>query len=122
MIRPNLALHEYPKITLAAGLAVSNALDRICACASLVKWPNDIYLRERKVGGILTESSLNSLEAGGHFAVIGIGLNINSERSDFPAEIQHKATSVLLETGRQHDLHGSISGHPDRTPAGDHGI
>lgn len=105
IVRPNLALHEYPKITLAAGLAVSNALDRICACASLVKWPNDIYLRERKVGGILTESSLNRLEAGGHFAVIGIGLNINSERSDFPVEILHKATSVLLETGRQNVLH-----------------
>ncbi len=104
IIRPKLALQEYPKITLAAGLAVSNALDRVCACASLVKWPNDIYLEGKKVGGILTESSLTSLEAGGPFAVIGIGLNINSEWDDFPAEIRHKATSVLLETGRQHDL------------------
>ncbi len=104
IIRPNLALHEYPQITLAAGLAVSNALDRQCGCASLVKWPNDIYLGEKKVGGILTESSLTSSGPGGPFAVIGIGLNINCERGDFPAEILHKATSVLLETGRQHDL------------------
>ena len=104
IIRPKLAFQEYPQITLAAGLAVSNTLDRVCRCASLVKWPNDIYLEGKKVGGILTESSMGTLEAGGPFAVVGIGLNINSEWDDFPAEIRPKATSVLLETGRQHDL------------------
>lgn len=104
IIRPILEIQNYPQITLVAGLAVSNALDRVCRCASLVKWPNDIFIGGKKVGGILTESFLSTLSVSGPFAVVGIGLNINSEHTDFPMEIQKTATSVLLETGKVHDI------------------
>jgi len=58
-----------------------------------VKWPNDIYVRDRKIGGVLLENQL----AGRHVrsSVIGIGINLN--QTVFPAELQKKATSLLLE-------------------------
>ena len=65
--------------------------------AAQIKWPNDVMLRERKVGGILTEvtAELNQV----HAAVIGIGLNVNAPRSALP----RFATSLALEVGSSVD-------------------
>lgn len=99
IVRPRLAIQDFPKITLAAGLGVALAVDRIASGFSQLKWPNDIFLDGKKCGGILTESSaLNELE-GQRFAVIGIGLNLNSSLDDFPEDLRGKATSIFLQTG-----------------------
>jgi BirA family biotin operon repressor/biotin-[acetyl-CoA-carboxylase] ligase len=108
IVKPSLDIQKYPQITIVAGLAVSNALNRVCKCASLVKWPNDIFIGGKKIGGILTESSLNA--ANGPFAIVGIGLNINNDHSDFPLEIEKTATSVFLETGKVHDIQEIFEG------------
>jgi BirA family biotin operon repressor/biotin-[acetyl-CoA-carboxylase] ligase len=63
-----------------------------------VKWPNDLLIGGKKVCGILTEMSAE-LESIKH-VVLGIGLNVNFEASDFPAEIRKIATSLRVETGR----------------------
>lgn len=65
----------------------------------LIKWPNDMYVRDRKLAGDLTEHSVS----GGRldFTVAGIGINVNEE--DFPAEIPNP-TSLFLETGRKYDV------------------
>jgi len=70
-------------------------------CQIAVKWPNDIYLNDKKTCGLLIENVFR----GAHwsFAVIGIGLNVN--QADFPTELQQKATSLSLESdGRSFDL------------------
>ena len=104
VIRPQVMAKEYPKITLVAGLSVASALARICGCKISVKWPNDIYLGGKKLGGILTEASPISNDKRRGFAVVGIGVNINSRNEDFSLEIVEKATSVLLEIGREHNI------------------
>lgn len=111
IVKPSIDIQKYPQITLTAGLAVSNALDKICHCASLVKWPNDIFLGGKKIGGILTESSLNV--ASGPFSIVGIGLNINNDHFDFPKEIEKVATSVFLETGKAHNIREIFEGVRD---------
>ena len=65
----------------------------------LIKWPNDMYVRDRKLAGDLTEHSVS----GGRldFTVAGIGINVNEK--EFPAEVPNP-TSLLLETGREHDV------------------
>jgi len=65
----------------------------------LIKWPNDLYVRDRKLAGDLTEHSVS----GGRldFTVAGIGINVNEER--FPAEIPNP-TSLFLETGQHYDV------------------
>ena len=65
----------------------------------LIKWPNDMYVRDRKLAGDLTEHSVS----GGRldFTVAGIGINVNEE--EFPAEIPNP-TSLFLETGGKYDI------------------
>jgi BirA family biotin operon repressor/biotin-[acetyl-CoA-carboxylase] ligase len=57
-----------------------------------IKWPNDIWIGRRKAAGIL-------VEAGSGFAIVGIGININA--SEFPAELADSATSMKLELGME---------------------
>lgn len=57
IVRPKLAVKDFPKITLAAGIGVAIAIDRLTGVFSRLKWPNDIFIDGKKCGGILTESS-----------------------------------------------------------------
>ena len=67
-----------------------------------LKWPNDILINGKKVGGILCESKIS----GGVIKsmVIGIGLNINENITEFPNELRDKATSLKIESGKQYKL------------------
>ena len=94
-------------LTLAAGIGICEALAHDTALETSgdhglwLKWPNDIYAGNRKVGGVLTEASTagNTLEA----VVVGIGLNINVPAEDVPDDLSTIMTSVLMETGHVHD-------------------
>lgn len=104
LVRPELAVEDYSKITLTAGLAVSQVLEEICQLPTQLKWPNDIYISGRKCGGILVEtSSLQGVDKQ-NFVLVGIGVNINGESGVFPSELQKNATSVFIETGREYDI------------------
>ena len=65
------------------------------ACQIAVKWPNDIYINDKKACGLLIENVFRGAQWS--FAVIGIGLNVN--QTDFPEELQHKATSLSFASG-----------------------
>lgn len=60
-----------------------------------LRWPNDLCLKQKKVGGVLTE--LLTCESGNRVPVVGLGINLNHE--SFPPEIAERATSVRLEHG-----------------------
>lgn len=62
-----------------------------------LKWPNDIIVRRRKLGGLLLESKGTAENA---VIIAGLGLNLDTKAAGFPAELQGVATSVLLETGK----------------------
>jgi len=63
----------------------------------LIKWPNDILLRDRKVAGLLNEihSEMDRI----HFVILGIGMNLNMDEEMFPQEIREGATSLKREMG-----------------------
>ena len=103
IVRPRLAVVDYPKITLAAGLGAALAIDSIAGVSSQLKWPNDIFIDGKKCGGILTESSSLNESAERRYAVIGIGLNLGSALQDFPVDIRDKVTSLFIETGKIYD-------------------
>jgi BirA family biotin operon repressor/biotin-[acetyl-CoA-carboxylase] ligase len=110
LVRPELAVKDYSKITLTAGLAVSLALKEICHLQSQLKWPNDIYISGRKCGGILVETSSLQDTDERNFGLVGIGVNINSEKGAFSSELQETATSVFIETGKEHDIWSIFAG------------
>lgn len=100
IVRPKLVVEDYPKITLAAGLGVAIAIDRIAGVFTQLKWPNDIFIDGKKCAGILTESSSLSELVERRYAVIGIGLNLGVAFEDFPADIRDTVTSLFIETGK----------------------
>jgi len=95
VLRPlRLAMRQWPLLTLMAALAVHDALAEECALETDIKWPNDIVVEERKLGGILAEAIETQV---GPAVILGIGINL--EDRSFPAELSGVATSVLAATG-----------------------
>lgn len=81
---------------LVIGAAVCSSLKSQNVEAKL-KWPNDIYIGNRKIGGILCERTINSSFS--DYIIVGIGLNVNTKPSDFPDFIKETAGSILSEAG-----------------------
>lgn len=104
IVRPDIPAGDFPKITMVAGLAVALAVDRLAGVFCRLKWPNDIFLDGKKCGGILTESSDLSRKTSEKYAIIGVGLNLNSAAEDFPRELSGTATSLMLQTGLSFQL------------------
>lgn len=88
LVRPQEPKALWPRLALATGLAVAEAIEASGVRAE-IKWPNDVWIEGRKVAGIL-------VEAGHDFAMVGIGINVNS--MVFPQAVAETATSLRLET------------------------
>jgi len=97
VLRPALPPLEVPRLTLVAGIAVAEAIAATVPLRAEIKWPNDVLLDGRKVAGVLTELEAETERV--RFVIVGIGVNLNAARADFPPELQRKATSLALATG-----------------------
>ena len=96
LLRPPLPPADLPPITLTAAVAVVRALRQAGGVTAGLKWPNDLVLAGKKLGGILTEMETESDQI--RHLVVGLGLNVNNRQ--FPAELADLATSLALTTGR----------------------
>ncbi|MBE6490090.1 MAG: biotin--[acetyl-CoA-carboxylase] ligase [Methanobrevibacter sp.] len=103
IIKPNVDQSKFPLITLATGVAVAKALEKIGVENPEIKWPNDIMIKGKKVCGILTESVaiLDKIEN----VIIGVGIDANLESSKFPNELQKITTTLKDELGKECDEH-----------------
>lgn len=99
ILRPEIDIVDYSKLTMTTGCGVADALISACGVDAMLKWPNDIYIAGRKCCGILAEACFDSDTPHSPFAVMGIGVNVNTARSDFPDDVIDKATSLYVETG-----------------------
>lgn len=97
VLRPLIPLEDTPLLTLAAAVAASEAVTATTALTPTIKWPNDILVNGHKVAGILTEvsSDIDRVE----FALIGIGINVNTPLTDLPARPLFPASSLAIESG-----------------------
>jgi BirA family transcriptional regulator, biotin operon repressor / biotin---[acetyl-CoA-carboxylase] ligase len=98
ILKPDVDPKDITLITILSAVACANALRRTTSLEVTIKWPNDLIIHDRKLGGILTE--IRSGQKGILFAVIGIGININTDLHEFPQDIRDIATSIKHETGR----------------------
>jgi BirA family biotin operon repressor/biotin-[acetyl-CoA-carboxylase] ligase len=96
VLRPELPPPRATELTLVASLAICDALRQAGVDAG-IKWPNDVLARGRKIAGILTELAAEPDRV--HWVVLGVGVNVNASRDDFPPELRDEATSILLERG-----------------------
>ena len=99
VLRPKLPVEQAQLYTFAAALAAARAIEDVCPqLGPKIKWPNDVVIGTRKCVGILCEMVL---DADGYAIVPGVGININQTR--FEGELEDKATSLLMETGKLQD-------------------
>ena len=94
ILRPRLNPTEVPKLTLLSAVAVAEAVHAMSGIKPSIKWPNDLLIGTKKLGGILTELSAEVDQI--KFVVVGLGININTTASQLPPE----GTSLKIETGR----------------------
>jgi len=99
ILRPRLSSQQVPRITIMTAVAVANALKRSAQIEVGIKWPNDIVCGGKKLCGILTEVHAEPEVI--HYAVVGIGLNVNLSLEDFPDDIKDLATSLRIEKGKE---------------------
>lgn len=98
LLRPQVPVMYWPRLTTLAALAICQAIEGVAVLPALIKWPNDVYVHDRKCAGILAETFMGGA---GAFMVLGIGLNVNSE--DMPPDLRTSATSLKLATGKSVD-------------------
>jgi BirA family biotin operon repressor/biotin-[acetyl-CoA-carboxylase] ligase len=97
ILRPALELADLPLITLAAGIGLCASVREVASVPVMMKWPNDLYLHERKLAGILTESGpIRSGRA--EFVVIGVGLNVTTTPKQFPPQLRQKCISMAADS------------------------
>ena len=101
ILRPAIQPHDAPSLTLLGAVAVAEAIEKVTGLAAGVKWPNDLIVRGRKVGGILGEVAAETSHL--HYVVLGIGINVNQTEGSFEGELRHTATSLRIEAGRSLD-------------------
>ncbi|WP_075090327.1 biotin--[acetyl-CoA-carboxylase] ligase [Verrucomicrobium spinosum] len=95
LLRPEVKMDLWPRTTTFAALAICRAIESFHASLQpAIKWPNDVYLNDRKVAGILAETFTGG---GSAYMVLGIGLNVNT--TTYPPELSQQATSVRLALG-----------------------
>lgn len=95
LLHPKATVAEATKITTIMAVAASRALEKHDSPKVMIKWVNDLYVRDRKVGGILTTCSPSIEEGIPSFVVCGIGINIYEPAGGFPEEIASRAGSVF---------------------------
>jgi BirA family biotin operon repressor/biotin-[acetyl-CoA-carboxylase] ligase len=99
ILRPDIKPGEALRLPLLAGVALAQAIKRDTKLSPRLKWPNDILLDSKKIGGILTEMSAETDRL--DWVIIGIGLNVNTQHDSFPHDVEESATSLFEAAGRE---------------------
>jgi BirA family transcriptional regulator, biotin operon repressor / biotin---[acetyl-CoA-carboxylase] ligase len=99
ILRPKMAAADVPILALVAGVAMAEAVETVAPGLPGLKWPNDLWLREKKAGGMIAQLLAGTAPC----VLLGFGVNLNLTGRQLPAELRDIATSVLIETGQPCD-------------------
>jgi len=94
ILRPKISPSASPILTLLSAVSICEAVKKVVDLDAQIKWPNDVFIHNKKLGGILTE--MNAEVDKVNFVVIGIGLNVNNDKKSLIAQ----ATSLKEQTGQ----------------------
>ncbi len=97
VLRPGLPVPQWPLAGFAAALAAADAVQEVAGVSAGLKWPNDLVVAGRKLGGVL-------VEAAGSAAVVGVGVNADIDPDALPADLRRTATTLRALTGTGVDL------------------
>ncbi|MFH1812204.1 MAG: biotin--[acetyl-CoA-carboxylase] ligase [Pseudomonadota bacterium] len=110
VLRPELPARRATELVHLAALAVDDVV-RDCGVRSRLKWPNDVVVQDargtRKLAGILVETAARGEALA--YAVLGVGLNVNTAVEDFPDALRGLASSIRAETGQAQDREAVVA-------------
>ena len=101
VLRPAVAMSDAYLLTLVAAAAAAEGIEAAAGVRVQIKWPNDLFIDDRKAGGILMEVAGEQDEV--EWVVVGIGINVNTEFSELPVALRRTATSLKMATGQAVD-------------------
>jgi BirA family transcriptional regulator, biotin operon repressor / biotin---[acetyl-CoA-carboxylase] ligase len=99
ILRPTMAPAQVPLLGLVAGVAMAEAVETVAPGLPGLKWPNDLWLRGKKAGGIISHLLAGTPPC----VLLGMGLNLNLAADQVPADLREIATSVAIATGHPCD-------------------
>jgi|GEM_PF-4836027 len=102
ILKPNLQPREIPLLNLVCSLTIARVLLELGAKAA-PRWPNDVFVSDKKVAGILAEADFNECT---NWVVVGIGIDTNVDTDSFPPDVRRRATSLRRVLGREIDHDG----------------
>lgn len=97
ILRPKYSANQSLFITVASAVAVARTVEKNSGKEAKIKWVNDVFCDDKKVSGILTESSFDAKNENIDFIVLGIGINIQEPKEGFPRELENIAISMFEE-------------------------
>jgi BirA family transcriptional regulator, biotin operon repressor / biotin---[acetyl-CoA-carboxylase] ligase len=97
LLRPPVSLQLTPQLTLLTAVALSRAISRIVPVTIGIKWPNDLLVGGKKISGILLESAAEDERL--RYVVVGMGISVNLDPTDYPEELLVKAASLKMLSG-----------------------
>ena len=103
LLRPRIPIGDSGQLTIWAIKAMSDVIRIEFGLEPAIKLPNDVRLLGRKVAGVLVE--MRAQDEAPHVAVVGVGINVNQCREDFPGDLQDQAISLAMALGRQVERH-----------------
>ncbi len=108
LLRPqNLALTDAAGITTMAAVSACEAIEAVGGENATIKWVNDIFMRGKKVCGILTEGVIDPASANAEFLILGVGMNVYPPPNGFPPELKNTAGAIFCE--RQPELRNRLA-------------
>jgi BirA family biotin operon repressor/biotin-[acetyl-CoA-carboxylase] ligase len=109
LLRPPFgAVESGAAVQLAAGIAVAECIAEVISTRPVLRWPNDCYIGDRKIAGVLVEAETTGVAV--DFLVCGIGINVHHEAGRFPADLRDRATSLEHQTGQHVSRLGVLAG------------
>lgn len=106
ILRPVSRPSEITGLTLMAAVSIAEAVNSVTDVKAGIKWPNDILVGGKKLGGILTEMTAEMNRV--RYVILGVGVNVNFNTAILPHDLLMPATSLEEETGREVDLDGLL--------------
>ncbi|NIM05208.1 MAG: biotin--[acetyl-CoA-carboxylase] ligase [Armatimonadetes bacterium] len=113
LLKPEPAFQSFGLIGICFAIAAAESASHVADLQVGVKWPNDIMVGDRKLGGLLAESHVEGDKV--RFIVIGLGMNVNIPAEGFPAPLRDSATSLLIEKGTPFSCKALISDFLERS-------
>ena len=109
LLHPDATPAEATMLTTLAAAAETAALEAVTGQPVQIKWVNDVWLRGRKISGILTEGSASLEEGKLQYAIVGIGINIYEPKGGFPEEIKEVAGALLSHDISRENMRNRIA-------------